>query len=322
MSLPKEYVVKTRTKEESSEVVNFVYKTSRCWDQWNYIVVSSDLPRGFNMFDYKESLEKYTSQGLPIYTFQEWKQLIEKNNLPEKWCILRTKDNEKEINEYFMSVSDPYAFIDDDHYLTSDHIRLKKWISAYVNKPQGFTKIDLNTFRQITNTMKEEKSPEIKGYKLIKKEYEKAAEEIGRDRDLIGFTRHTGYDKDNIIYLAGSTQTIENLKNAGVLDLWFTPIYKEIVKTETIEVGTPSKRIYMDSKGKLEITGIIGDTIFSISTVEALIKTIENSIVPSVSSYKSKIYSFWIGCESDGTQVGLTDLKKVRDTYYKLNKEK
>ena len=86
-----------------------------------------------------------------------------------------------------------------------------------------FTLAELKTLKQ--NNMKEK---EIIGYKLVKEEYYKAMCSIGDERlcsaDING--TDAWYQKYGYLKLAAS-HSIRNLKKAGVLDLWFEPVYRE-----------------------------------------------------------------------------------------------
>lgn len=68
------------------------------------------------------------------------------------------------------------------------------------------------------------KNKEIIGYKLIKKKYADAALKIEGSR-FIG----TDIKQDQIL-LAKYTESVKRLKEAGVLDLWFEPVYEEEYK--------------------------------------------------------------------------------------------
>jgi len=78
------------------------------------------------------------------------------------------------------------------------------------------------------------KDKNIIGYQLIKP-YLKQAVEIGAKGNINRFTICTEYDSVNkIIPLGGFKSTIDNLKEAGVLDIWFTPVYKKELKLPEI----------------------------------------------------------------------------------------
>lgn len=71
--------------------------------------------------------------------------------------------------------------------------------------------------------MKKQENKKIIGYKLIKQEYEKAAIAI--------VNSSVGLWNDKINFSDNDTWYNE-FKNAGVLDIWFTPVYKEEPKFE------------------------------------------------------------------------------------------
>ncbi len=90
---------------------------------------------------------------------------------------------------------------------------------------------------------------EIIGYKLIKPKYRQAAIEI------------TGFYGDSerfIEYMCKETNVkdgnfVKNLKEAGVLDLWFEPVYKQ--EKQTIQM-------YSSNKGMFEIEVVDGKAYY------------------------------------------------------------
>ena len=74
------------------------------------------------------------------------------------------------------------------------------------------------------------KDKEIIGYKLVKPEYKDAAIKIA------GFPPHFIEDSRKIKpNTGGGTLMYQKLKKAGVLDLWFEPVYEVEVKLPTID---------------------------------------------------------------------------------------
>jgi hypothetical protein len=90
----------------------------------------------------------------------------------------------------------------------------------------------------------------IIGYKLIKPEYEQAVDKIVLHTN----SGTTEYKHVKTTPLGGysvtlNPESIKNLKEAGVLDLWFEPIYEEEVIPEYVEcIQDPEFRSLSDVK--------------------------------------------------------------------------
>jgi hypothetical protein len=83
---------------------------------------------------------------------------------------------------------------------------------------------DINKYNLPTQSVKEfikqiNMNKEIIGYRLVKREYEKSVYLI--------INANIGYYSDRVLPIEKSPKSIEKLKEAGVLDLWFEPVYKE-----------------------------------------------------------------------------------------------
>jgi hypothetical protein len=203
-------------------------------------------------------------------TLEQWDNIINKKNefkLPEKWYIKRDEKNYSIINRWFNN----HVILDNAEW--SGREGNMNYPRIYNQLPnlgelkllqEGYTEITFEQFKQYV--LKENNmNKEIIGYKLIKPEYENAALTLcnlknwgisTRDKTLDLFEQHL----------------INRVKEAGVLDLWFEPIYKE-------EKTLPKINGY---EGKLEKTmQLEGDLIvygcakFSTYWIEELYKAFE-----------------------------------------------
>jgi hypothetical protein len=153
-------------------------------------------------------------------TLEQWDNIV--NNtfvLPEKWFVQRDKSNYKIINNWF-EINLP---LKDNHWCG---------YSGYMNYPRLTSQVpnlllrDLlkNNYTEITSEQfckyvlkQENMNKEIIGYKLIKPEYKEAAIKLG------GETLCYNFD----IKFNPDATAVKKWKEAGVLDLWFTPVFKE-----------------------------------------------------------------------------------------------
>lgn len=76
------------------------------------------------------------------------------------------------------------------------------------------------------------------GYKLIKPEYEQASNAL-LDNNCVKWASAKNFR--GYYHLTLNSETINNLKKAGVLDLWFEPIYEEEVIAESIKTTTKNE---------------------------------------------------------------------------------
>lgn len=151
--------------------------------------------------------------------------------LPEKWCV---KFNYKEVVDYcnkygackpyyYHSSSDGVLFA---HFPSFDGGRFTT--SKCIEK--GYTEI---TFEQFKKYVIKEDERKIIGYKIVKKEYIHTAEYICE-------IQSKGVWKENFEKKGWMFQNPSNhqqaLKDAGVLDLWFEPVYEEIKKDKEFKL--------------------------------------------------------------------------------------
>lgn len=104
----------------------------------------------------------------------------------------------------------------------------------YAKSKDNWSCTDDNTFDEtysITQLIEEKMEKEIIGYKLIKPEYKEAAYKITTVSSFSSFS-----SSDGIAFNHG-TYSYNKLKEAGVLDLWFEPVYKKDKKTITDSKG-------------------------------------------------------------------------------------
>jgi len=165
--------------------------------------------------------DAHLSSEFPLVTLQEFEEYFKETNnintkeieeFPEKWQI---KLSTKKINDAINSISlwkNGQLWLEDNssyntYYVTNDG-KYRSEIST------GYTEI---TFEQFKEHVLKQKlmGKEIIGYKLIKPEYSTAALKIMDVR--------WGEPKYTVLVKS----LIKKLKDAGVLDLWFEPIYKE-----------------------------------------------------------------------------------------------
>ena len=210
------------SKEERQQVYKFLvdnrnYKKSYLEDY--YPVIVCNKKQNYSNWD---SLEKYynwvdSKKDIPIYTFEEFEEMYlkEKFVLPEKWCI---KDCKK-VTEYGAKrFHHKMGNIWEDAYLCIDESSGKY---NYLKKKYNYTEITFEQFKKyVLKNNNMENNKQIIGYKLIKEEYREAAYKIANVscffNGMVDFEENCYIEK--------------NLKEAGVLDLWFEKVYEKEFK--------------------------------------------------------------------------------------------
>ena len=141
----------------------------------------------------------------------------------------------------------------------------------------------------IITTKEKTMEKKIIGYKLIKPEYEKAVNQITGTENLILHSQNYNFQIDSIAY--------DRVVKAGVLDLWFEPVYKE----DKIEIGGYEVAFPLYKGGK--ICSINGVEYYRPEIVSLL------NIMK-----KGQIKSLNVGC-SGQYKVDLELLEKIIDKF-------
>lgn len=156
-----------------------------------------------------------------VYYNGVWAEKVEEEFvLPEKWCVKVTDENKKIINKW-KQVKNPNsetAGAFDNKYVTYDG-----WNDDI---PDDCKEITFEQFEKYVLNSKENMEKKIIGYKLIKPEYEQAAIEICKQNGSKDIDDLRNDPKDGCSILIFS-KAEKWLKQAGVLDLWFEPVYEE-----------------------------------------------------------------------------------------------
>jgi hypothetical protein len=210
------------SKEERQQVYKFLVDNrnyQKSYLEEDYPVIVCNKKQNNSNWD---SLEKYydwvdSKKDIPIYTFGEFEEMYlkEKFVLPVKWCV---KDCKK-VTEYGAKrFHHKMGYIWEDAYLCIDESSGKY---NYLKEKYNYTEITFEQFKKyVLNQNNMENNKQIIGYKLIKEEYREAAYKIANVscfvNDMVDFQENS-YIK-------------EKLEEAGVLDIWFEPVYEEEFK--------------------------------------------------------------------------------------------
>ena len=247
---------------------------------------------GFNMMcDYYIMTNEFRYENIstdkpnyPELTILQLKQYFNKmEEKQEKWVECVDNDNYTKnltIGKKYKIEGKSYEY----YYITND---------SGIKSAGGYLK---RRFKEINNMEKEEinnmEKEEIIRYSLKNKKYQKAVAEL--------INSVCTYKDGQQLCLLTNSGSIEILKEAGILDLWFEPVYKS--KETILQIGSPSKKVTI-SKGKIEVEGYK----VSVHSLHSIIKAHKTE----VGSWTVKDIKFQIGC----SWFELNEIQKVIDAY-------
>lgn len=180
--------------------------------------LSANSSKGSAKNIHKDIYRKTTKKKL-INHFTKQTTMEKNFILPKKWCVEVTNEILEDLitlrktlgKDDFENIRNYTYCLNDGNY-SGDHVVRGQLITT-----EQFKKYVLKQ-----NNMEKK----LLGYKLIKPEYRKAATAIINNNS---FSTIPGID----IKVAS---TIESFKKAGVLDLWFTPVYEEIKQDKEFNI--------------------------------------------------------------------------------------
>ena len=264
----------------------------------------------------KESTE--VANFIPIITLKEWKELFNqtKENMSYKYTPQYCKNNK--VYFQFNSRKELESLMDICGINKNEHAMYEKGFCALFHSTLNESRYNTYTTNSFyvkekyeiiqasefikNNTKNMQK--EIIGYKLIKEDYYNAAMNLAPN---CFFSGHKIFDK--------TTTAIKHWKDAGVLDIWFEPIYKSEEKIINIgfDVKVTSEGIFHDSDNITEFVMYMNDYYSNHSiTLDSNQHFGDYTAVP-----KDVIFSK-TGCQNVETK--LSDWKMVWEAYQEMIK--
>lgn len=284
------------SKEERQQVYKFLVD-NRNYDKGylgnDFSIIVCNKKQGNTNWRILSDAKEINGKNYNVYTFEQFKEMYleEEFVLPEKWCIEVTDENRDILNNYRINIKKysitpiTYKYMYKDGSGDSSILFYAKEITF-----KQFLKYILKQ-----ETMKKE----IIGYKLVKSEYKGAYEEITGTSNLDRI-------EDSLGKLNWVDKAIKDLKEAGVLELWFKPNYKE---EKTIV------KMYSSNKGEFEIE-VVGKKAYyrpehkelSLQFIKNILNLFENKTIGL--EYSIEVDSLKVGC-MEGTRK--SDWQKVYD---------
>ncbi len=232
----KYFVIKNDGSDLFKEYVMWLNKTyGSKWRLINFNYYGFDSSKIYNGGTNAYDNIHFFINNPTLLTLQEWKEMFIDDEyfvLPKEWYLKVTKEN-LEISRKYCDFYNKEA-LEIGHFVLSKHLidntfcflctTLALDYQEYKEiTTEQFIKYAYNPKFKIQET---ENKKEIIGYKLIKPEYLEAAFSIAKLQNKT---------KENLKKLMGDSinrMTIDFFKEAGVLDLWFEPIYKKQFKVK------------------------------------------------------------------------------------------
>jgi hypothetical protein len=206
----------------------------------------------------------------------------------ENAVLVSKANNMKSIIE----VGDKVKYNDGDTYFGMEYHTVKSIVGTKVHYVEG-------GFDEISTLEVFEKAAmkEVIGYKLAKSEYKAAALAIIGEDD---FRNDPGID-------VSVPSNIQKYRNAGVLDLWFEPVYKS--SEVTIKLSKSRKAIITN---KTLATIVLADGSKFQAPAEAISKVLKalNSLA-TIAGYRPEFKEFQLGCQT----FTIADLQAVHKAF-------
>lgn len=215
------------SSEEVIQVAKIIDKYNEGYGWWSYFYDAFRHTNNEHCISYNNgygvhaSKEYYdTQKEYEVITFQQFIQDNEEFVLPEKWHIVVYNEEQANVyRKFFNEKANTYW----DYFFNYVYgFNGKQYVAAERNTEITFDQFCKYVLKEETN-MKEK---EIIGYKLIKPQYEEAACKIAEVIDLHIYPSGWSFQVNTSAKL--------KLEKAGVLDIWFEPVYKEEKKLPKI----------------------------------------------------------------------------------------
>lgn len=189
-------------------------------------------------------------EGYTLLSIEEFKKYVlnQENNmgkefeLPLKWYVKATKENEKILRDWRKG---DYTSWHNNLVMFSD----KMW-GSLGSLSYNYVEITFEQFKKYVLKENNMKEKEIIGYKLIKPEYREAARLIHPYGQYLSSDKLISTYGDP--YLPVNDDTTNAMRKAGVLDIWFEPVYKSsevTIKIGDIPGGTSCRMFNLIVKG-------------------------------------------------------------------------
>lgn len=237
MELPKYFVVEQNKKNSLwKEYIKWLEKVYGYeWYDYSSKYYGYDGNSNFKGTYHSDEISDFHNNPT-IITLEQWNECVNGFKLPEKWYVKATLENRDILRIWTQGI---YTIWEDNKIvMLSD----KMW--EYINYVSSlYEEITFEQFKKYVLKQKEMKK--IKGYKLIKPEYKKAAIEIVN----LFVDWNKGRSFESTMSNNPDNYYIEKLTEAGVLDIWFEPVYEDekiMLDNSKHEIVIKGNKTYID----------------------------------------------------------------------------
>ena len=204
-----------------SSYTNFISFGYKNFNNIHYILCDVENYRGTNYYMIPESIvidlwkeknnyKEETMEKISIEKLKADKEYVVYIDSEEEWNELNRLCNFKVTNDFWGK----HCYSPKDKTYSSGSSFTNPYSYSYKSQPSKIIRI---------NQIKEYMEKEIIGYKLIKPEYEQAALTLAKMGSNQSWLRNL--ESQGWIFSVNSINS-DTFKEAGVLDLWFEPVYK------------------------------------------------------------------------------------------------
>lgn len=289
---------KMRVTPEHSRIVQQTLFNNGCqWESGGKKVINTDkhflyLEDKNIQFDASYLDDFYNNYNLPELTFQEFFDRY------VKWCVEVTNKNYNTLEHWCINRIDfDLSYIPIQCYVVSDRVdrSYQRWTE---HAPNGYIELTFEQFKKYVLKSKESKDmKKIIGYKLKEdfKQYEEAASIIAAisKESFYSWIPKVGYNFGN------GSELYSRFEKAGVLDLWFEPVYRET-----------SKELYF---GKVKFTIKKGDNFATTEYGNVTKEEIGITINYIENPPKLNNYTFGVRMEKGTTTYTLDIIEKSKE---------
>lgn len=210
------------SKEERQQVCKFLVDNrnyQKSYLEEDYPVIVCNKKQNNSNWD---SLEKYydwvdSKKDIPIYTFGEFEEMYlkEKLVLPKQWVVKVTKENADTLTEWKLKISNGYY---------NENAKYYTFISSSgggMNYPTTYPVITFEQFKKYVLKENNIENKKIIEYR-VKSEFSKLSKVLFEQCNQDSKGGHGRFDVDSNVK--------DFYEKAGVLDIWFEPVYEEEFK--------------------------------------------------------------------------------------------
>ena len=293
-------IVTCENLEEQQELLDNFEDSSPNIDYPAIRIQNSNHSHGERYYNAEYYMEKSQYSHYEFLTFKEFKaKYLEEFVLPERWCVLRTKENHKIINTWFKNNN--YG----EPYLNYDYITIKGKDNYESPRkediPKGCTII---TFEQFEKYVMKKEEKEIIGYKAP---IDMFNSEVKKGDLYISYSDNDDLYAPKIPLKQGSAYY--SMPKELVQSTW-EAVYKQQEYRGVVKGSNKSLDYVINEQGFVQCDG----KKVSITVLKAFVNLHNSNLLP----WEGMGASWHIGCLEDVTREELNDIVTQHNKLFNL----